>query len=127
MSRIFCYFALFGLRNCKGALQFSSIKIGLRNCKGALQFSSIKIRVRKCSGGEHFFSIIFYKSLLQGFWECAGEILWSKSRRQVGVFFDYSVIKICVQNLADKLPHLLFDSPLIKRFRQPDGCVCSVF
>ena len=65
--------------------------------------------------------------MLQGFWECAGEILWSKSRRQVGVFFDYSVIKICVQNLAAKLPHLLFDSPLIKRFKQPDLGIFAVF
>ncbi|MBQ9725366.1 MAG: hypothetical protein IJV56_08550, partial [Neisseriaceae bacterium] len=35
--------------------------------------------------------------------------------------------RFCGQNLAAKQPYLLFDSPLIKGFRQPDGCVCSVF
>ena len=35
--------------------------------------------------------------------------------------------RFCGQNLAAKLPHLLFDSPLIKRFRQPDFGIFTVF
>ena len=114
----------FGCESVKSIYTFSVSKFGLRKCKEYLHFFSIKIRVAKVCRG---FTVFQYQNsgceTVKGLYSFPVSFLINLCCKGFGRVR----ARFCGQNLAAKQPHLLFDSPLIKGFRQPDGCVCSVF